>query len=639
MIKVKEPIRVMIIEDDPGDARLLEEYLRDAFGTRVCCETVPRLADAKERLSSNSFDVVLLDMMLPDSWGPDAVNDLLSVKADIPIVVTTNLKDPSSALQCLESGAQDYLNKSEITPELLERTVRYALERSTLQRSIRGERNRLQAILDSLPDGLYIVDRRYNIRYINSALKKEFGSPGELKCFEYIRGRTAPCEDCGVRAVFEGERVSWEYVSPFDRRYAVSSVPFVDSDGEMCALVIFRDITERSRMEEAIRLERDRAQVASRAKSAFLASMSHELRTPLNAIIGFARVLSRENFGKLNKTQKEHIRYILDSAEHLLRLINDVLDLSKIEAEKLTVSQKPFDLGRLLRSAVKLVADHAKKRNITFSVEIAPRLGRLKGDEVRVRQVVCNLLSNAVKFTEPGGEAGLEAHAEGDRAVITVWDTGIGIPPDKLEAIFDPFVQVSEGRTRTHDGTGLGLAISKRLVEMHGGTISVVSTPGKGSRFTVVLPGLEPAERSDAEEEEMEQTPLPSLGGKCILVAEDKESNAKMLEAMLIPTGCRVLMAKDGAEAVQLALKENPDLILMDVAMPVMDGAEAMRRIRAEHDNPMPIVALTAYAMEGDRKKLLDEGFDDYIPKPVADGDLAKVLTRFVCDDGGRNNG
>jgi len=378
------------------------------------------------------------------------------------------------------------------------------------------------------------------------------------------------------------------------------------------------------------------AEAAGRARMQFLANMSHEIRTPLNGIIGMAQLLRASS---LDAQQRHRLEALDTSSLHLLTLLNDVLDFAKMEAGKLAIDSQPFDL----RSAVKVVVDlHAARvheRGLRFTVMIGSDVPAwLSGDAGRLRQVLNNLLGNAIKFTERGEvglgirieppvEAGSDPHLR-----FEIRDTGIGIASADQAALFQMFRQVDASPTRRHGGTGLGLAISKQLVELMGGEIGCVSAPGQGSTFWFTLP-LVPAAEPEMPIADEAGRPGPRLSGNVLLV-EDSPINLEIATSMLEMLDLKVTPAVDGAQAVALAGQSRFDLILMDCQMPVMDGFEATHRILAgEHDRQMPhvpIVALTANAIRGDREVCIAAGMDDYLAKPFRQEELAAMVERWL---------
>ncbi|BFM40333.1 PAS domain S-box protein [Synechocystis sp. LKSZ1] len=372
---------------------------------------------------------------------------------------------------------------------------------------------------------------------------------------------------------------------------------------------------------------------ATRLKDEFLANMSHELRTPLNAVLGMTEGLQEGIFGLINDKQLKALRTVESSANHLLSLINDILDVAKIESGQVSLDYSVTSIEQLCYSSLAFVKQQALKKQIRLETNIPPRLPAITIDEIRMRQVLLNLLTNAVKFTSEGGRVKLAVSVLlSDPGTLpylrlAITDTGIGIAPENIAKLFKPFVQIDSALNRKYTGTGLGLALVKQIVELHGGRVGLTSELGVGSCFTVDLPyraassiansgniGLE----NEAALSFLETGALESARGPLILLAEDEPANVITISSYLEAKGYRLICANDGREALELALAHPPDLVLMDVQMPEMDGLEAIRKMRQQASLcNIPIIALTALAAEGDRERCLAAGADDYLSKPV----------------------
>jgi signal transduction histidine kinase/DNA-binding response OmpR family regulator/HAMP domain-containing protein len=389
---------------------------------------------------------------------------------------------------------------------------------------------------------------------------------------------------------------------------------------------------------EALRLQQEQLQevnrqleIANRHKSEFLANMSHELRTPLNAVIGFSEVLLERMFGELNAKQAEYLDDILSSGKYLLSLINDILDLAKVEAGKLEMDLGVFDLKQLLEGSLVMVRERALGHGITLELEIANDIASLVGDERKVKQILFNLLSNAVKFTPDKGKVGIKTRKVGAVVQIAVWDTGVGIGPDDQQRIFEEFYQVGKGLTEKTEGTGLGLTLTKKFVELHGGTIWVDSVPGQGSTFTFTLPIAGAASH----------TPVPltqtatiwgqggetPAAGPLVLVIEDDPKAADLLRIYLSEAGYTVDIAREGAEGLEKVRQLAPAAVILDVLLPKVDGWAFLTQVKADPTTKtVPVLIVSIVDQKGKGFAL---GAADYLVKPVQREELLRKLSAF----------
>ena len=524
----------------------------------------------------------------------------------------------------------------------------------------RREADRLRAITDTIADGLYVLDSRGQITLINPSFTDILGyRPAEVigqighELFHAHNreGKFVALDQCPIYTrvrsgqPFEGEEI-FRTRAGLCLDVEVASRAIRDEQGRPTggSVTAFRDISARKASEVALHKAKQAAESANLAKSRFLATMSHEIRTPLNGVLGMAQLLIS---GTSNPAEtRDYARVILNSGQTLLTLLNDILDLSKIESGRIELEAGVVDPEQILRETAALFAGAAAEKGLSMTTDWPGEARRYRGDPHRLRQMITNLTSNAIKFTAHGAVR-LTAREIGCADPVctlefSVSDTGIGIPTDKLDRLFQPFSQIDASTTREFGGTGLGLSIVRSLAQLMGGSAGVESTDGKGSRFwfRIALTLLETHAESRKIARLPTDTPLPpaaALHGR-ILVVEDNHTNRLVIGALLGRLGVTVDYAEDGQQGVARILAGDapplPDLILMDVHMPVLDGLEATQRIRRwEHEHGrsrLPIVALTADAYAEDRERCLAAGMDDHLTKPVNAAELQQVLARWL---------
>ncbi len=519
--------------------------------------------------------------------------------------------------------------------------------------------------IETAANAIVITDRNGTIQWVNPAFTRMTGyareeaigqNPRVLKSGKHDRAFYENLWQTILSGkVWKGEVINKRKDGTLYHE-EMTIAPVLDERGGITHFAaIKQDVTERKQFQQQLEEALQQAQSASRAKSEFLANMSHEIRTPMNGILGMAQLLSHT---PLNEEQRDYVETLQQSAESLLSLLGDILDITQIESGKMHLHYAPFDLRATARQVAHLFSARAKEKGLQVEVEIADGIpSQVIGDELRIRQILSNFVGNAVKFTEQGSIriqiAPTDAHDEQnveeirhqhsiDATCRTVWirlavsDTGIGIPPEKQQVIFDSFVQADSSSTRRYGGSGLGLAINRSLAQLMGGTIGVQSEVGKGSIFWVDLPvfvqSMEQCEGMPLVG--ASTTPAKAQGiavwnGLSVLLVEDNEINRKVALRLLQQMGCQVDVATDGTEAVEKTASQRYDIVLMDVHMPQMDGLEATRRIREREQATgwhQLIIAMTASVTKEDVNRCLEAGMDDYLSKPVR----LEVLRRMV---------
>jgi len=529
-------------------------------------------------------------------------------------------------------------------------------ERHLAEQALQTSETRLQLITDSVHGCISYVDASKRYRFINRTYEVWFGCrKADIigRTLEDVIGVEAYCRTQQyVERALAGETVTYEARLPYQggcsRYVSAVLVPDRDAEGQVHGYyALITDISDRKQAEAELQQTNEELARATRLKDEFLANMSHELRTPLNAILGMTEGLMDQVFGPVQREQLKALETIDRSGSHLLELINDILDVAKIESGQIALEPSITSVPLLCQSSVAFIKQQAQKKNLKVTVNLPLHLPDLWVDERRIRQVLINLLNNAVKFTSEGGRITLDVsyhpsktHLEepSDKASslrIAVSDTGIGIAPEHIHKLFQPFIQIDSALNRQYTGTGLGLALVKRIVELHGGQVGLTSEVGVGSCFTVdlpcaTIPALDPAPILPDMAGIAPDQPQPH-GSPLILLAEDNAANIGTLSSYLTAKGYRLLLAQNGQEAIALAQSQHPDLILMDIQMPGMDGLEAIRHIRNTTSlTQTPIIALTALAMAGDRDRCLATGANDYLAKPVKLKQLAATIDHLL---------
>jgi len=480
----------------------------------------------------------------------------------------------------------------------------------------------LAAIFEALPDPIFVKNNLHQWVYVNAQFKTLMGSDDLIGKDD--RDLCRPEEVAVFWAeddkVFNGQHsLNEERVG--DLYTLTKKFPITLPDGSTGLVAILFDVTDYKQAELVAR----EAAATSAAKSQFLAMVSHEIRTPLNGILGMAQALGADT---LTGEQREKVEIILESGQSLKSIINDVLDMSKIEAGKIEISTVGCDLYELVRGVVRLLEPLVNAHAISLECHFTPQTPKLlRFDPVRVQQCISNLVSNAIKFTE-AGRIDVSVSAEttdggGHIISVAVSDTGIGIEQAVLGTLFSEFTQADGSTTRRFGGTGLGLAITRRLARLMGGDVTVASEQGKGSTFTASF-RAEGYIADDDPQEERPEIDKGRLAGLRVLLVDDNRINRHVGRLMLQPLGITVIEAENGREALDLLVRHDIDLVLMDVHMPIMDGLETLRHMRASKAtwSKLPVIAVTADAMAGDRESLLAYGMDSYVSKPIDKDEL-----------------
>ncbi|MCP4607089.1 MAG: response regulator [Planctomycetes bacterium] len=666
-----EKIHILMVDDDPGAYRLVKMILAESpKPVEFTVESAGTLAEGLDVLAGQSFDLVMLDLGLPDSDGIETVEKVYQAYPHMPIVVLTGLADEDTGIHAIQKGASDYLVKGKFFRDMLVRTIRYSLERKEFEQLSRQSEERFKAIMDNIQAGIILVDAEtHTIIDANPAAGEMIGTAREKiigsTCFDYIcPDRNGQCPITDLKQDVDNAERQLVRADGVMLPILKTVVPVVLSDRKYL-LESFVDITERKQAEENVTIAKEQAEdagtkleqvnlqlessieqaklmtkeavQANQAKSQFLANMSHEIRTPMNGIMGMLELAMDE---PLDDKVEDYLQTAKLSADTLLAIIDDILDISKIEAGKICIEIIDCSLKQLLCEIYALMLPQAEQKGIELTISIdTPVPEQIRTDPTRLRQCLLNLVGNAIKFTDSGyvrihvnGQDG----TDGTAIRLDVEDTGIGIELDKQKLIFEAFTQADYTTTRKFGGTGLGLVITRNLSKLLGGTISLDSKPGEGSTFSLTIPagvdvgkGLMMAEFTPDLAGARESLDISTQFSGKILVVEDDSASQKTILAILTKLGLETDIANNGKQAVQKATKKLYDLILMDMHMPNMNGYEATKSLRKQ-GLTIPIIALTASVTKSDLEKCLTSGCDQFLCKPVNRKKLLETLAKYL---------
>ena len=654
---------ILVVDDEPQVLAAIADTLEDDFNVLV---DVSPLSAIEMLRQTKGLSVIISDQRMPGLSGHEFLTQAREV-SDATRILITGYSDMEAVVAAVNSGRIfGYISKP-WEPEKLRSLIRQAADHCELVRALTEEQRLLNNLMDNVPDAIYFKDRAHRYLRSNRAHARDLGLGDPTLAIGKRAADFMPPEQASLleaaddqilaaNASYPDTLVKLQAEDGSSRWLSTTRAPIRDEAGQVTGLVaISRDVTARQLAAEELReahdllerrveertaelsataeqlvVARTAAEAASQAKSQFLATMSHELRTPLTGLIGFPELLLRKN---VDPTElRRFLELQRDAGRALLALVNDILDISKIEAGKLELEQVPFEPRAVLASCEALVLQGAEAKGLKLSSDVDAAIPVwLLGDPTRLRQITLNLLSNAVKFTDAGSVVlaarWIEASPGRPELQVTVTDTGIGIPDERLGRLFQEFSQVDDSTNRRFGGSGLGLAICRRLVELMGGRIGVDNTADRGSMFWFEVPAtMAPTAAVASATGKQNDAASDGAAVQRILLVEDSAPIQLLITSVLEAAGHDVQVADNGADAVSAAATGSYDLILMDVQMPVLDGLAATRQIRAAETGGrhVPIVALTANATSGEVERCRLAGMDVFLTKPV---DLDLLLT------------
>jgi PAS domain S-box-containing protein len=649
---LESPGKILVVDDEPNNLHILASMLKKEnyiVEERNCGHNI------LEIVKNTLPDLVLLDISMPVINGYEVCKILKadSQTKDIPVIFISGMNRTSDMVTGFSVGGVDYITKPFQKDEIYARVKTHINLHKTQQR-LKAQNKRLQQEEKALKDGMKNFEAVFNastdmLIIVNLQGKIINANPQTLKTYGYTKEELLQIPAHQLVHP-DSQHIYYEYTEKIlkygfmcfeSKDIKKDGTPFIvevqgsifDYDGVPHYLGVLRDITKRKADEQALIEAKKASDTANKAKSNFLAMMSHEIRTPMNAIIGMTDLTLHSS---LDPEQENNLFVIKDSANLLLEIINDILDLSKIEAGKLSLDNIEFDLHQLLDNLVRICSVQIESKGLFIHLEKADGLPRyIRGDQIRLKQILFNLINNATKFTETGGIT-IKARQEDESfLVFSVTDTGIGIPEDRQDVIFQNFAQAEISTTRKYGGTGLGLTICKKLVEMMGGHINVTSTPGSGSTFAFMITfthGDKNKIRPESKWINLEQIDTEFQPLK-ILIAEDNLINIKIATRFLNKMGHNVVSAINGKKALDKLSKEKYDLVLMDIEMPEMNGIEATQRLRnceaGTQNADIPVIAMTAHVLNEFKADCINAGMNDFVSKPVNFYELGIILKKY----------
>ena len=649
-----KPIKVLIIEDDELDRMIVKRAINSS-GLSVEMTFAEDIDSGKEAANGKIYDCIFLDYNLPGGTGLQLLKDIRNSGNDSPIIIITSHGDEKMAVEAMKSGASDYIPKNLLTPDGLAQSLHYVVRmkqqeerRIQVEKDLKETEKRLQTVVANSPIILFSIDDKGMFTLFEGKGVAAFGNNTKEfvgKNISDITGQlpitkedyTEAMNGAEVKRIFEIE----------EKFFEVSYAQLRDDDDHVNGVIgrvhgvigVASDITTFKQAERQLMEAKQMAEGASKMKEQFLANISHEIRTPMSGIVGLTRILLDSN--GLDDEQMKYLKSIKISSDNLMIIINDILDVSKIEAGKMTFEETPFDLREIVNHTKELFKSKADEKSVDLICEMDEEIPRhLSGDPTRLSQILNNLVSNAIKFTPKGYVLVRVKMRSVSSNKITldfeVKDSGIGIPAESISSIFESFTQASTETTRKFGGTGLGLTIVKKLIELQNGNIGIKSKPNEGTTFFFSLTfTVSDASEIDVKKDHWAEYRNKDISHLSVLCAEDNMINQMVLKKILSEWKVKAVFAENGKIAIEKLKEQHFDIILMDVQMPEMDGFTATRNIRAQSEasySAIPILAVTGSATSIGIQRCYDCGMNDFISKPYDHNELRKKIILLTSE-------
>lgn len=637
-------LRILIAEDNELDRLLIERELKKSVNSVNVC--VDRREDFIKQLNEFKPDIILCDYSIPQFGALEALKILKELSSTVPLIIVTGTLTDELAVECLKKGASDYVIKDKIVR--LASAIKLTLdlkkskqEKDAFEELLRRNEEQLKVITDVLPASLTYICADFTFQFSNKANKDWFG-----KNIEGAHVRDILGEDVFINIqknldkLKNGQQLKFESTLPENgnapRFVDIDLIQDSRSEGEKGYVCLITNITERKLYENNLKTAKKEAESANSAKSQFLANMSHEIRTPLNAIMGLSELLLTENPD--GPERASWLKKIVHNSEHLKKVIDEILDLSKIEAGKLQIEVARFPISQTMAQVKSILSPLAAEKNLDITFNVKGEIPEfVHSDSSKLQHILLNLIGNAIKFSTTGPIT-VEAAMENDKFVFSITDHGIGMTADQAKHLFEPFTQVDNSMTRRFGGTGLGLALAKQLALALGGDVTLsASQPGVGSTFKASFEAGNISQVAKISKFNLVSDPHENIDSSMsnlglndlnVLLVEDSIDNQIFIHSLLERQGVHVDLASDGKEGIEKALAGNYDLILMDVQMPVMDGYNATSHLR-HAGYKKPIIAFTAHAFQDEKDRCLEIGFDDFLSKPIRKNELLSCVSKY----------